>query len=168
MIDSKTAYKNIIALIESARSDYKLFTHRAALSYDDLEQVKTEAGFVGTEGKCMVLKSENGFILYITLFNRRISFDKMKESLHIKKIRLASKEELKESFGAEPGCAYPFGFESTIPIYVDPVVYDQEWFLFSPAVPDTTVQIRGSDMKQIFALLDNPVTEVSTFNILEL
>ena len=167
MIDSEAVYKNIIALIESVSADYKLFTHRIALTYDDLEQVKQEAGFFGTEGKCMVLKSEQGFMVYITLFNRWINFDKIKELLDIKKIRLASKEELKESFGAEPGCAYPFGFESTIPIYVDPIVYDQEWFLFSPAVPDKTVQIRRSDVKKIFAALENPVNETSTFNISE-
>ena len=63
--------------------------------------------------------------------------------------------ELKEYFGAEPGCAYPFGFDESIKIYVDPTIYDQEWFLFSPLFATKTIQVRGSGLRRIFFNLKN-------------
>lgn len=152
-------------MIANSNAKYKLYTHRPALSYEDLDKVRKETGFVGTEGKCLVLKADNKFIVFITLYNKKANFDKIKEKLNVKKIRLASKEELKEQFGAEPGCAYPFGFDSNVDIYIDPQIYDQEWFLFSPAVPTKTIQIRGLDLKKIFNSLQNKITETTLFGI---
>jgi hypothetical protein len=69
-----------------------------------------------------------------------------------------------ERFAAEPGAAYPFGFDETIPIYVDPAVYDEEWLLLSLVLPTETVQIRGADIRKVFASVANPVEEVTSFN----
>jgi len=165
MITKESAYNNIIQLLQSSNAVYKSFTHRSALTYEDLLAVQKETGFFGTEGKCMVLKTEGGFVVYVTISSQRVNFDAITEFLKCKKVRLASKEELKDHFDAEPGCAYPFGFESIIPIYVDPQIYAQEWFLFSPAVSTKTIQVRGADLKTIFEMLRNPVAEVLTFNI---
>lgn len=163
MIDPETVCKNILEIIDKNNSEYKLFSHGPALTYEDLEQARKETGFAGTEGKCLVLKADGRFVVCVTLSRKRIDFDKAKEKLNAKKIRLASKEELKEHFGAEPGCAYPFGFGKEIDTYVDPEVYDQEWFLFSPALPTKTVQIKGSSLKDIFRNLQNKVFETSEF-----
>jgi len=112
----------------------------------------------------MVLRAEDKFMVYITLQGKRLNMDAIKETLDIKKIKLATAEELKEHFGAEPGCAYPFGFAQEVSIYVDPTIYEQEWLLFSPVLPTRTVQARGQDLKKVFGNLSNVVTEVANFN----
>lgn len=112
MIDPENKYLNIIRLLDENQVSYKLFTHRAALSYEDLAEVQKEAGFFGTEGKCMVLKTDDKFIVYVTTQGNRVNFDIIKTTLKANKIRLATPEELKSYFGAEPGCAYPFGFSN--------------------------------------------------------
>lgn len=117
MIDQEKIYNKIISLLNNSGAEYKLFEHRAALTYADLEAVQKEAAFFGTEGKCLVLKLDAKFIVYVTTFRHKINFDLIKEKLGVSKIRLASPDELKEYFGAEPGCAYPFGFDKSIPIY---------------------------------------------------
>src|SRR5688572_12361356 len=122
MVNQEKTYLNIIKLLDDSAAEYTLFEHRAALTYADLEAVQKEAGFLGTEGKCMVLKVDEKFIVYVTTFKNKVNFDLIKQKLEVKKIRLASPEELKEYFGAEPGCAYPFGFSEEIPIFVDPKI----------------------------------------------
>src|SRR3989344_8716939 len=107
MIDTDKIYNIIIALLNSSGAKYKLFEHRAALTYDDLEAVQKKAGFFGTEGKCMIIKVDDKFVVYVTTFGYRINFNLIKNKLEAGKIRLASPDELKEYFGAEPGCAYP-------------------------------------------------------------
>lgn len=164
MINPEETYLELIKLLDANSVEYKLFTHRVALSYEDLEKVQKETGFVGTEGKCLILKVDDKFVVYVTLQGQRVNFESVKQTLAVNKIRLASPEELKEYFGAEPGCAYPFGFSKDIDIYVDPRIYETDWFLFSPVLPTKTVQARGNDLKQVFSHLENRVSEVDNFN----
>lgn len=164
MVDQENIYLHIIKLLDDSAAEYKLFEHRAALTYADLEAVQKEAGFFGTEGKCMVIKVDGEFIVYITTFGNKINFDLIKEKLGVKKIRLATPEELKEYFGAEPGCAYPFGFDENINIFVDPEIYNEEWFLFSPLYSTKTIQVKGKDLKKVFGNCGNKIDEIS-FNL---
>lgn len=165
MLDSDDAYQKLMELLDTNNVEYKLFSHKAALTYEDLLEVQKETGFVGTEGKCMVLKFDEKFIVYVTLQGKKLNFDSIKEYLNASKVRLATPEELKEYFGAEPGCAYPFGFENNYDVYVDPQIYEQEWFLFSPVLPTKTIQAKGADLKKVFDNLENKVEEVDNFNL---
>lgn len=165
MIDPQKTYLELTRLLDENGVEYKLFSHKTALSYDDLAEVQKETGFFGTEGKCMVLKLGNGqFIVYVTIQGERVNFNAIKDTLKVDKVRLASADELKEYFGAEPGCAYPFGFSKEFEVFVDPQIYEQEWFLFSPVLPTKTIQAKGNDLKKVFDHLDNKVTEVQNFN----
>lgn len=164
MVDSQKIFEHIIELLDTNLVEYKLFSHRAALTYEDLAAVQQETGFIGTEGKCMVMKIDEKFIVYVTLQGKRVNMDRIKEALGIKKVRLANKDELFEHFGAEPGCAYPFGFDEQFDLYVDPAVFEQEWFLFSPLFSTKTVQAKGSDLRKVFSSLPNAVREVTDWN----
>ena len=165
MVNPEEAYQKLIELLDTKHVEYRLFSHKAALTYEDLLAVQKETGFVGTEGKCMVLKVDEKFIVYVTLQGKRLNFGSIKEHLKVNKVRLATPEELKEYFGAEPGCAYPFGFASKYDVYVDPKIYEQEWFLFSPVLSTKTIQAKGADLKKVFDSLENKVAEVTTFNL---
>ena len=164
MVDPQEQYKKVIGLLDTNAVEYKLFEHRAALTYEDLALVQQETGFIGTEGKCMVLKVNDSFIVYVTLQGKRLNIPVIADTLGAKKVKLANPEELKEYFGAEPGCAYPFGFSEDVPIYVDPEIYNQEWLLFSPVLPTRTVQAKGMDLKKVFGNLHNKVLEITNFN----
>lgn len=164
MVPREEVYRHIIQLLNASGAEYHLFEHRAALTYEDLALVQAEAGFVGTEGKCLVMKAEDAFIVYVTLQGQKVDFAKVAETVGVKKVRLATAEELGQNFGAEPGCAYPFGFSDSVNIFVDPEIYNREWFLFSPLYPTKTVQVRGENLKQVFSILKNKVVETSNFN----
>ena len=164
MVDTNQIYKKLIGLLDSNQVEYKLFSHKEALTWEDIETVQKETGFFGTETKCMVLKAGDKLIVYITLQGKRVNFDAIKVALGVNKVRLSTSEELNEYFGAKPGCAYPFGFDKQYDIYVDPAIYEQERMLFSPVVPTQTVQAKGADLKRVFDSLENKVKEVTSFN----
>jgi len=164
MINIEATYDNIINLLNKNTVEYKLFSHKEALSWEDLAEVQEETGFFGAEMKCMIIKADEKFIVYLTIQGKKIDFGKIKEKIGAKKVRLSTAEELSDEFGVKPGCAYPFGFDSKHDIYVDLVVFEQEWVLFSPVLPTKTVQARGIDLKNVFNLLDNRVQEVRDFN----
>jgi len=164
MVDANTIYKKLIGLLDSNQVDYKLFTHREALTYETLAEVQKEAGFFGTEMKCMVLKVGDKFIVYVTLQGNQVNFDRIKKRIEVKDIRLSNPKELSNFFGAQPGCAYPFAFDKKYDIYVDPEIYVQAWLLFSPVFPTKTIQAKGADLKRVFDRLENDVYEIANFN----
>lgn len=157
-------YNKLINILDNSHVEYKLFSHKEALTWEELSEVQKETGFFGTEMKCMVLKTDGKFFVYITTQGKRINFDTIKEKLNSKKVQLSTPEELNEYFGAKPGCAYPFGFDVQYDIYVDPEIYAQDWLLFSPAISTKTVQVKGADLKKVFNSLENKVEEVINFN----
>jgi len=157
-------YSKLINILDNNHAEYKLFSHKEALTWEELAEVQKETGFFGTEMKCMVLKADDNFFVYITTQGKQINFNVIKGKLNAKKVRLSTPEELSEYFGAKPGCAYPFGFDAKYDIYVDPEIYKQEWLLFSPVIPTKTVQARGADLKKIFDSLENKIEEVMDFN----
>ena len=163
MQDPQALYEKVLALLDQNSVEYKLFSHKEALTYEEIESVQKESGFFGREMKCMVLKGED-FFVYVTLQGNRVNMEAIKERVGAKKVRLALPEELAEQFGAKPGCAYPFGFDARFPIYVDPQIFEEEWLLFSPVLPTKTVQAKGADLKKLFEDLENKVEEVSNFN----
>lgn len=155
---------HMLELLTQVGVEYKVFEHAPILSYEDAERVQKEAGYIGTEGKSLVLKTDDTFIVYMTIQGQKVNFDAIKDTLQVNKVRLASAEELQEHFGAQPGCAYPFGFDEKYAIYVDPVVYEQEWLVFSPCLPTLTVQAKGAQLRNIFDTLSNRVIETEEFN----
>jgi Ala-tRNA(Pro) deacylase len=165
MPDKEKIYSNILGLLTNAGVEYKLFEHRQVLSYQEIQEVQKECGWVGTEAKCLVLKTGEAFVVYVTVQGQKVNFDSIKQLLGVDKARLATPDELMENFGAEPGCAYPFGFDQNFNIFVDPKIYEQEWLLFSPLYPTKTVQAKGADLKNLFQSLKNKVVETTEFNL---
>ena len=164
MIHSNEIYNKLLNVLNSNQVEYKLFTHKEALTYEELSEVQKQTGFFGTEMKCMVLKAGEKLIVYVTLQGNRINFDAIKKKLNVHKVRLSTPEELYEHFGAKPGCAYPFAFDAQYDIYVDPKIYEQDWLLFSPVLPTKTIQAKGSDLKKAFDSIENKELTVTDFN----
>lgn len=156
--------QRMIDLLDAAGANYHLYHHRPIRNFDDADLARAESGFIGTETKSMVLRSGDQFVVYITLAGNRIDMKAVRQRLGGPKPKFATDAELWEHFAAEPGAAYPFGFDPAVPIYVDPAVFDEEWLLLSAVVSTETVQIHGSSLRQVLARVENPVEEVTDFN----
>ncbi len=162
-VTPESARQRMIDLMEAVGANYKVYTHRPIRNYDDAELARQESGFTGTESKSLVLKSGDAVIVYVTLAGRRVDFKAVRTHLGGPKPKILG-DELWSRFAAEPGAAYPFRFDEDVRMCVDPAIYKEEWLLLSLVLPTETVQIRGSDIRKVFAYVANPVEEVTTFN----
>ena len=160
----ETARQSMIDQMEAVSARYKVYSHRPIRNYDDAELARQESGFFGTESKSMVMKSGESVFVYVTLAGQRVDIKAIRAHLGGPKPKIVGNEEMWERFAAEPGAAYPFGFADDVPIYVDPAIYAEEWLLMSLVLPTETVQIRGEDIRKVFASIPNTVEEVTTFN----
>jgi Ala-tRNA(Pro) deacylase len=160
----EVARQRMLDALDAVNADYKVFEHRPIRNYDDAELARQESGFTGTESKSMVLTSGEKVLIYLTLAGNRVDIKAIRSHVGGPKPRIMGAEALWEQFAAEPGAAYPFGFDPGITIFVDPAVYKQEWVLMSLVLPTETVQVRGEDVRKVFDHIPNPVEEVTTFN----
>ena len=163
MVRPEDAYEAILRVLRERGLEFELFRHRPVFTYDDAAAARDEAGFSGTEGKSLVLRSRDGYVVCTTLQGRRLDFRRVRAHLGGGKVRMATADELRAESGAEPGNAYPFGFDARVRILVDPAIYREEWVLFSPALPTATVQVRGCDLSSVFHDLPNQTEDVDVF-----
>jgi Ala-tRNA(Pro) deacylase len=164
VLTPEIARQRMLDLLDATGAAYHLYTHRPIRNYDDAELARQESGFFGTESKSMVLRSGDQVYVYLTLAGNRVDIKAIRAHIGGPKPRILTAEELAERFAAEPGAAYPFGFDQDVRIFVDPAVYGEEWVLMSAVLPTETIQVRGDDLRRVFAQVPNAVEEVSTFN----
>jgi hypothetical protein len=62
MIDTNQIYEKLMTLLDKNHVEYKLFSHKEALSYEELAEVQKETRFFGSEMKCLVLKADEKLI----------------------------------------------------------------------------------------------------------
>lgn len=163
MHDRHEIARRIVGLLDDAGVRYTLCDHRPVLTYDDIAAVAAGTDRQGTEMRSLVQKTGDDFVVYVTLQGTRAGAKAMKKHLGTKTLRMASDEDLADTFGAAPGNAYPFGFDACVRAIVDLAVDGQEWLLFSPCRPGQTVQVRGADLEKAFGSLPDPV-EVLALN----
>ena len=150
-------YQNNIELLKKRNINFKEFDHEPVFDYEAIEVIRKKFNLTGVESKNLFLKTkDNRYYVFVTTQNKRADFNKLKELLGTK-VSLASKEDLKEQTGCEPGCAVPFGFNEDIIIIVDKEVFNHEKFVYSPGPPEKSIEITTKDLKIIFDNLKNKV-----------
>jgi len=155
------AYDRIVALLEQLEIPCQSWRHQPVLNYDDAALARHEAGFDGIESKVVVCETDRGLVVYLTTAGQRMDQRAIKRLTGARSARLATPDTLMDRLGAVPGSAYPFGFDASVPIVVDPALYTIDQLLFSPALPTVTFQISGADLQRILASIANPVFEVA-------
>jgi Ala-tRNA(Pro) deacylase len=150
-------YDNIIHLLKEHEVAYREYDHAPILSYEDAEREKARHDWEGTESKNVFLRGADGhYYVFATVQGQRVDFSGLKALLGTK-LSLASGDEVKEVSGCVPGCVAPFGFASDITIVVDPGLFKQDAYLFSPGVTTKTVCLEPAELTRVFSALPNRV-----------
>ena len=74
---------------------------------------------VGAIVKSLLFKAENTFILCLVAGDKKASLNKIKKSLNIKDVSMASADEVKDITGFTIGGVSPVGHLNKINIYID-------------------------------------------------
>ena len=96
---------NVISLATSARTA--------------IEAAATLKCEVGAIVKSLLFKTENSFTLFLIAGDKKASLNKIKQSLNIKDVSMASAEEVKNITGFTIGGVSPVGHLNKIKIYID-------------------------------------------------
>ncbi len=153
-------YQNIVDLLQKHQISYREFDHEPILNYEDAEREKKRFAWTGVESKNVFLSGSDGkYYLYVTVQGQKVDFKKLKDWLGVK-LSIASADEVINVIHCVPGCVAPFGFDQSIIVLIDPLIFQHDDYLFSPGVTTKTIQANVQDLKKIWVDLPNEVKEV--------
>jgi Ala-tRNA(Pro) deacylase len=152
-----TLYDRNIALLKSSGVVYREVEHEVVLTYETAASVRQRFGLTGVESKSLLLRLKDGrYCMFGSVEGKRANFKKIKDLVGSKP-SLCTDEELVEQTGCVPKCACPFGHEERIILIIDSAIFNYAKFLYSPGIPERTVEIATADLEKIIAGLPNPV-----------
>jgi Cys-tRNA(Pro) deacylase len=98
--------------------------------------------------KCMVVKSPGEkFIMALIPGNKKLNMKKFAKLLGVKKLSIASKEEVHKVTGYPIGAISPIGIrKQNVQMYIDKSVKDEELVDISSGRPDAGVELKSSDL----------------------
>lgn len=148
-------YKKIIETLKSKNIHYKEYDHDPILTYEDAQKQQNNHNWQWVESKNVFMNDKKwNYYIFITIQWEKVDFKKMKE-ITWEKLSIASNEDVKNVIQCVPWCVSPFWFEPWIMTIVDEIVFDSDYYLFSPWVTTKTIQLNPKDLKVIFEELDN-------------
>ena len=102
--------------------------------------------------KALVVKAGEKFLLFVLPADRKLDSRKAREALRVKALRFASKEEVQNLTGLQPGSIPPFGSLFGLPAYCDPALGDNASINFNAGDHAISIQMTFSD----FVSLEKP------------
>ena len=124
-------------------------TEHVHLKHDFVHRSKDAAGIRGNSieqaAKAIILKTEGGFIQCVLQGHKLIDYKKLKKELCLKKIRLATEEEVLELTSLKIGSIPPYGGLFNLKVYVDKDLLDLDYLFFSAGSHYDSVKIKPSD-----------------------
>jgi Ala-tRNA(Pro) deacylase len=108
--------------------------------------------------KALVVKAGDTFVLIVLPADRKLDSKKAREAFGVKALRFASKEEVEQRTGLQPGSIPPFGSLFNLPTYCDPALADNQSINFNAGDHAISVQMAYSD----YAAVEKPVLHVLT------
>jgi len=156
---SQDIHQAIRDLLDRMSIPHDEIDHPPVGSCEESLAFRGQAGWSGASSKCILLKARGRYYLLVTTAEKEIRARLFKKEFGTKDIRFASRDELMEVTGCDPGSVPPFGHrDPALPIYVDEEILRAGHFMFNPAVPTKSFRIATGDLRRIYAAAPNPVS----------
>jgi len=144
-----TISKRLQEFFEKANISYELSQHPTTYTSSETAGIQHVKG--GDYIKTVILKAEGDFIMCVLSASHLVDFEKLKKTLNLKEVKLATEKEVADLFpdydvGAEP----PFGKEQGLTVYADKQLESGNRSIFFNAGTHTdTVKIHIKDYKKL-------------------
>ena len=126
---------------------YRVVHHAPTFTSEESARARGEDLRIGA--KALLIKTDETFRLFVLSAACKVDSRAIKSALNARKTRFASKEELMELTGLEPGSVPPFGppllpFE----LYADPSVFESEKVAFNAGSLTDSIVMSAEDYRR--------------------
>ena len=155
-------YKEPVKRVEKLLKEYN--SNLNVISLNSSARTALEAASslnceVGAIVKSLLFKTENTFTLCLVSGDKKASLNKIKKTLNIKNVSMASANEVKDITGFTIGGVSPIGHLHKINIYIDNSLERFDELYAAAGHPNCVFKINFNDLKKITKGLIEEITE---------
>ena len=140
-------YEKIIELLKSNKVWFEKLEHEPVYTSEQAAAVRgmdLESG-----AKALLFKADNDFVFVGVGGPKKVDWKKLKTHLGVKKIRMATPEEVVEQMGVEVGACYPFGNVANLRTLADKSLAEPKIISCNPGRHDVSIKFKFSDFQKL-------------------
>lgn len=149
MINSKLNQFDIITnFLKKSNLDYMIINHASEGKSEDVASIRGTA--VGQGAKALVCKIKGihipQYLLAVLPGDKQLDFKNLASSFGVKKISLATIEEVSHLTGCVPGAVPPFSFHENLKVIADPSLFERfDEIAFNAGSLEASIKLNSKD-----------------------
>ena len=138
----------IVQLLDDAAIPYEVIEHAAVSSAEEAARARGTPLEMGV--KAILLKVGKSFGIFAMSASEALHSAKIRKAFKVKRTRFASRDELAEKTGLQPGAVPPFG-EPVLPfpLYADPSALAREELIFTAGSRTISIRLATVDYLRV-------------------
>jgi Ala-tRNA(Pro) deacylase len=140
-------FETIKQSLDKEGVEHTLSEHEPVRTSEDAARVRGIS--LNTGAKSMVLKTKDGFSLFVLPADKRIDWKKARTLLGVKDVRFATEEEAETITHVKMGAVPPFGNLLELTTYFDEKLLENEFLNFNPGSTTHTVNMKSKDLVEL-------------------
>ncbi len=149
---SDSVYKHICEILDNNAVAYALLEHKPVTTMEDAQEVcgnLPEQGVKVLFARAYTLKKQFYYVLIVWSGDTQVNFKHLANVLGIKKLSLATSDEVKQNLKVDIGALSPFGYLQSYPVVLDRTLQTQSELYINPGDHRKTLVLKASDLLAI-------------------
>jgi Ala-tRNA(Pro) deacylase len=142
-----TVFDRVEELLKSNGAAYSVLRHAPVFTSEEAAAVRGTP--LASGAKALVVKAGERFVMLILPADRKLDSKLTRQTLGVKSVRFASKEEVLELTGLQPGSIPPFGSLFGLPTICDPALADNPSINFNAGDHAVSVQMTYGEWERV-------------------
>lgn len=138
-----SVFDRLNAWLNSSSVSFTVLRHEPVFTSEQAAAVRGTP--LASGAKALIVKAGDNFLLLVLPADRKLDSRKARDALRVKSLRFASKEEVLNLTGLEPGSIPPFGSLFGLSTYCDPALGDNTSINFNAGDHAISIQIAFDD-----------------------
>src|SRR5262245_39557493 len=151
-----SVFERLQAKLTEAGAPFTVLRHAPVYTSEEAAAVRGTPLCSGA--KALVVKAALAFLLLVVPADRKLDSKKARAGLGVKSMRFATREEVEQLTGLQPGSIPPFGSLFGLPTHCDPALAENPSINFNAGDHAVSVQMSHAD----YAAVEKPAAATIT------
>jgi Ala-tRNA(Pro) deacylase len=138
-----SVFERLDERLQQAGIPFTVLRHEPVFTSEQAAAVRGTT--LASGAKALVMKAGEAFVLLVVPADRKLDSRKAREGLGVKSLRFATREEVEQLTGLQPGSIPPFGSLFSLPTYCDPALADNAAINFNAGDHAISMQMSYAD-----------------------
>lgn len=140
--------QRIITFLDEASYPYDILQHESVSTAQEAAAARSTR--LGEGAKAILLKYDQAFGIFVLSAELQIRSARIRRGLRVRRTRFASRQELHDMTGLQPGAVPPFGEPILpLPLFADPSIERHNSVVFTAGSHTTSIRMATADYQRI-------------------